>query len=53
MENAFGILGQRWRVFHRKLNMLPENADKIVQGMHSVTQLPERQEESAWVTSTT
>ena len=30
MENAFGILAQRWRMFHRKLNLLPENADKIV-----------------------
>ena len=30
VENAFGILAQRWSVFHRKLNMLPENADKIV-----------------------
>ena len=30
VENAFGILAQRWRVFHRKLNMLPENGDKIV-----------------------
>ena len=28
--DAFGILAQRWRVSHRKLNMLPENADKIV-----------------------
>ena len=23
VENAFGILAQRWRVFHGKLNMLP------------------------------
>ena len=30
VDNAFGILAQKWRVFHRKLNMLPENADKIV-----------------------
>ena len=30
VQNAFGILAQRWRVFHRKLNILPENADKIV-----------------------
>ena len=30
VENAFGILAQRWRVFHRKLNMLLEDADTIV-----------------------
>ena len=53
VENAFGILAQRWRVFHRKLNLLPENADKIVKDMHCTTQLPQRKEGSAWLASTT
>ena len=30
VENAFGILVQRWRVFHRRIQLLPENVDKVV-----------------------
>ena len=30
VENAFGILVQRWRIFSRKLNLLPDNADSVI-----------------------
>ena len=30
MENTFGILAQRWRVFNRRLHLKPENADSVV-----------------------
>jgi hypothetical protein len=31
-ENAFGILVQRWRVYHRRINLFPENVTKVVKG---------------------
>ena len=30
VENAFGILVQHWRIFSRKLSLLPENADSVI-----------------------
>ena len=30
VENGFGILVQRFRVFNRKLPLMPNNADKVV-----------------------
>ena len=30
VENAFGILAQRWRIFHRRINLLPKNVDRAV-----------------------
>ena len=30
VENAFGILVQCWRIFSRKLNLLPDNADSVI-----------------------
>lgn len=30
IENAFGILANRWRVLHTTIHMSPKNADKIV-----------------------
>ena len=30
VENAFQILVQCWRIFSRKLNLLPENADSVI-----------------------
>jgi len=41
VENAFGILAQRWRIFHRKINMLPENAIRVVKAtiiLHNILQ---------------
>ena len=29
MENAFGILVQRWQIFNRRLQLLPENVDRV------------------------
>ena len=29
-ENAFGILVQRWRLFNRRINLMPENVDLII-----------------------
>lgn len=29
-ENAFGILSQKFRIYNRRLNLHPENADRIV-----------------------
>lgn len=31
IENTFGILAARFRVFHRTMELLPENIEKIVQ----------------------
>ena len=30
-ENAFGILANRWRMYHRKLSLPPENVDCAVE----------------------
>ena len=30
MENAFGILAQRFRVFNRRLQLHPDNVDRVV-----------------------
>ncbi|KAJ4935392.1 hypothetical protein JOQ06_016928 [Pogonophryne albipinna] len=30
VENAFGILASRWRIFHRRINLLPKNVDTLV-----------------------
>lgn len=30
IENAFGILVSRWRIFHRRINALPNNVDGII-----------------------
>lgn len=29
-ENAFGILGARWRIFHRSITLAPENVDRVI-----------------------
>ena len=29
-ENAFGIFVQRWRLFNRRINLMPENVDLIM-----------------------
>ena len=31
VENAFGLLAARWRVFQRRLQLHPQNADKVIQ----------------------
>ncbi|XP_033945025.2 uncharacterized protein [Pseudochaenichthys georgianus] len=30
VENAFGILASRWRIFHHRINLHPKNVDKLV-----------------------
>jgi len=30
VENAFGILASRWRIFHRRINLHPRNVDTVV-----------------------
>ena len=30
VENAFGILAQRWRIFNRRIQFKPENTDAVV-----------------------
>ena len=30
VENAFGILAQRWRIFNRRINLLPKNVNRVV-----------------------
>ena len=30
VENSFGILANKWRVYHRKLQLHPQQADSIV-----------------------
>lgn len=30
VENAFGILASRWRIFHHKINLDPQNVDTLV-----------------------
>ncbi|KAJ4939354.1 hypothetical protein JOQ06_028803 [Pogonophryne albipinna] len=30
VENAFGILASRWRIFYRRINLHPKNVDKLV-----------------------
>lgn len=30
VENAFGILVQRWRIFHKVINLFPENVERII-----------------------
>ena len=41
VENAFGILASRWRVYHSKISVLPETTTKIVQAtvvLHNMMQ---------------
>jgi len=41
VESAFGILAQRWRIFHRKINLLPENVVRVVKAtviLHNLLQ---------------
>lgn len=40
-ENAFGILANRWRLYHRKIPLQPENVDKVVKAtcvLHNMLQ---------------
>lgn len=40
-ENAFGILANRWRVYHRKMPLSPNNVDKVVKAtcvLHNMLQ---------------
>ena len=30
VENAFGILAVRWRIYHRRINICPEKINKII-----------------------
>ena len=30
VENAFGILAARWRIFHRKIQLQPNSVDKVI-----------------------
>lgn len=30
VENAFGILASRWRIFHHRINLHPKNVDTLV-----------------------
>ena len=29
-ENAFGLLAQRWHIYQRRLNMIPNNVEEVV-----------------------
>ena len=46
VENAFGILANRWRIFHGKIYASPEKVDKIVQAtcvLHNYLTTPDDQ----------
>ena len=30
VENAFGILASRWRIYHRSMNLTPDKADSVI-----------------------
>ena len=41
VECAFGILASRWRIFHRRICMLPENVERVVKAtvvLHNMLQ---------------
>ena len=45
VENAFAILAQRWRIYGRRLNVQPDNVDKLVKAtcvLHNFLTEPKR-----------
>lgn len=51
VENAFGILASRWRVFHTKIAVSPKNANAIVKAACVLHNLLQRSSTPALVTA--
>ncbi|GFO40814.1 protein alp1-like [Plakobranchus ocellatus] len=43
VENAFGILAERWRVFHTKISVKPETVEKVVMATTILHNMLQRQ----------
>ena len=40
VENAFGILAQRWRIFSRKIALAPKNVDMVIKAEYELHNWP-------------
>ncbi|PIK56885.1 putative nuclease HARBI1 [Apostichopus japonicus] len=52
VENAFGILAARWRIYQRRIQLQPQNVDKIIKATCALHNFLQKASQSAQMTQT-